>query len=96
MDFPFLPIVEASKISVLVHGHNQKQASQRVYALMAMIGNSWPVVVFIFLSACIAGIALWLLDRNTDQFPPGFLCGIWEGESIVLISFFVLYISVFC
>ncbi|XP_077980117.1 uncharacterized protein LOC144435396 [Glandiceps talaboti] len=74
----FLPVLE-SPGSVLVMPLN---SSKQVGAdLVQIIFEGWPLLLIIFISAGIAGIVMWLLDRwrNPIEFPRPFIRGFWEG-----------------
>lgn len=76
-------MVTAPKVVLLVHEHFFD--NMRVNVLLRTIFDAWPMLVFILFSACLAGIILWILDKdkNTDEFPNRFLAGTWEGTRIL-------------
>ena len=55
---PFVAIVESIGIAVLKHGNVPSGK------LMSSIIQAWPVLLFIVLAACIAGIIIWFVVRS--------------------------------
>lgn len=80
-DFPMIPLVTAPKIVLMVPDKLMKEKNTRTTVLMSTIFNAWPMLIFICVSACLAGLIVWLLDKkaNSDEFPPTFFSGAWEG-----------------
>jgi len=80
-DFPLIPIVTAPKIVILVPEWLFQDLNTRTQVLMKTIFNAWPMLIFIIVSAMLAGLAVWLLDKkkNSQEFPPTFFSGAWEG-----------------
>lgn len=80
-DFPFIPVVTAPRIVLLVPDQLFQDLNTRTQVLMKTIFNAWPMLIFIIVSAMLAGLTVWLLDKkkNAQEFPPTFFSGAWEG-----------------
>ena len=61
--YPFIPIVTAPKISLLVRSKEklEKGVEMRVQLLISTFQSAWPMLIFVVVSACLAGIVMWLL-----------------------------------
>ena len=64
-DFPFIPVVTAPKIVLLVPDKLMQNLNTRTQVLMATIFNTWPMLIFIIVSAMLAGLTVWLLVSST-------------------------------
>ena len=93
--YPFVALVTAPKIVVLVHHHFFDE--MRVDVLVRAIFQSWPLLVFILFSACLAGLIMWILDRkkNREEFPKKFLAGTWEGKDIFRLIWVMIFLDPF-
>ena len=60
-DFPFIPVVTAPKIVLLVPDKLMQDLNTRTQVLMATVFNTWPMLIFIIVSAMLAGLTVWLL-----------------------------------
>ncbi|XP_065057797.1 uncharacterized protein LOC135685711 isoform X2 [Rhopilema esculentum] len=78
---PFIPLVEAPRMVLLVPEQLFETKNTRTHVLLKTILNSWPMLVFIAVSASLSGLIIWFLDRNKNpgEFPPSFFVGAWEG-----------------
>ena len=64
-DFPFIPVVTAPKIVLLVPDKLMQDLNTRTQVLMATIFNTWPMLIFIIVSAMLAGLTVWVLVSST-------------------------------
>ncbi|XP_029208436.2 uncharacterized protein LOC114972084 [Acropora millepora] len=73
--FPFAVLLESPGVAVLIRGN--VSGTQ----LLLSVLQGWPILVFILISASLAGVVIWLVERkdNYDQFPKTFLRGTFEG-----------------
>ncbi|KAL9956196.1 hypothetical protein ACROYT_G037640 [Oculina patagonica] len=73
--FPFVGVLESPGVAVLIKGN--VSGTQ----LLLSVLQGWPILVFILISATLAGVVIWLVERkeNTDQFPASFSHGVFEG-----------------
>eukprot|EP00111_Clytia_hemisphaerica_P020644 TCONS_00060853-protein len=80
-DYPFLPIVTAPRVLLLVPDKLFQELNSRTQVLLRTIWNTWPMLIFIIVSAMLSGLTVWCLDKkkNSDEFPPTFFSGAWEG-----------------
>ena len=60
-DFPFIPIVTAPRVVLLVPDRLFKELDSRTQVLLRTIFNTWPMLVFIVVSAMMSGLIVWLL-----------------------------------
>ena len=60
-DYPFIPLVTAPRMVMLVPNSLLNDKNTRTEVLMKTIFNTWPMLVFIVVSACLAGLIVWLL-----------------------------------
>ncbi|CAB4012821.1 Potassium voltage-gated channel subfamily G member 1, partial [Paramuricea clavata] len=72
---PFIAIAESLGIAVLKHSNVSSGK------LMSSLLQAWPVLLFIILTACVAGIIMWFVERqsNSKQFSPSFPHGAFDG-----------------
>eukprot|EP00794_Sanderia_malayensis_P000298 gene298-924_t len=80
-DSPFIPLVEAPRLVLLVPDSLFESKNTRTQVLLRTVLNAWPMLIFISVSACLSGLIVWFLDRqkNPGEFPPTFFVGAWEG-----------------
>ncbi|XP_068761976.1 uncharacterized protein [Montipora capricornis] len=73
--FPFAAFLESPGVAVLIRGN--VSGTQ----LLLSVLQGWPILVFILISASLAGVVIWFVERkdNDDQFPVTFLRGTFEG-----------------
>ncbi|RMX38411.1 hypothetical protein pdam_00011830 [Pocillopora damicornis] len=73
--FSFTGLLESPGVAVLIKG-NVSGAQ-----LLLSVLQGWPILVFILISASLAGVVIWLFERkeNTEQFPESFSHGVFEG-----------------
>ncbi|CAH3120687.1 unnamed protein product [Pocillopora meandrina] len=85
-DRPFISIVKAPRVILLVH--NEQPDKTQTHVLITTIANAWPMLVFILVTASLSGIIIWFLDHtsNPGEFPPPFLRGSWEGFWWALVT----------
>ena len=62
-DYPFVPLVTAPRLVLLVPDALLQDKNTRTTVLMATIFNAWPMLIFIVVSAMLAGLTVWLLVR---------------------------------
>ncbi|XP_028415873.1 uncharacterized protein LOC114539445 [Dendronephthya gigantea] len=79
---PFIAVAESLGIAVLKHS-NVSSAK-----LMMSLVQAWPVLLFIILAACIAGVMMWFVERhsNSKQFSASFFSGAFDGFWWAFIS----------
>ena len=58
-DNPFIPIIEAPRVALLVHNDNSKEGKPGL--IITTILKTWPMLVFILLMAGSSGIIIWFL-----------------------------------
>ncbi|KAK2547062.1 Potassium voltage-gated channel subfamily B member 1, partial [Acropora cervicornis] len=80
--FPFAVLLESPGVAVLIRGN--VSGTQ----LLLSVLQGWLILVFILISASLAGVVIWLVERkdNYDQFPKTFLRGTFEGFWWVFIT----------
>ena len=59
-DNPFIPLVEAPRIVLLVPDALFVSKNTRTTVLMNTIFNAWPMLIFIFVSASLSGLTIWM------------------------------------
>ena len=64
-DFAFIPVVTAPKMVLLVPDQLFQELNMRTQVLMKTIFNAWPMLIFIIVSAMLAGLTVWLLVSNS-------------------------------
>jgi len=60
-DFPFIPIVTAPRVVLLVPDQLFQELNSRTQVLLRTIFNTWPMLIFIVVSAMLSGLIVWLL-----------------------------------
>ena len=60
-DHPFIPLVEAPRMVLLVPESLFENKNTRTQVLLKTVLNSWPMLVFISVSACLSGLIIWFL-----------------------------------
>ena len=60
-DNPFIPLVTAPRMVLLVPDSLLQEKNTRTAVLMKTISNTWPMLVFILVSAMLAGLIIWFL-----------------------------------
>ena len=60
-DFPFIPLVTAPRVVLLVPDKLFKELNSRTQVLLRTIFNTWPMLIFIVVSAMLSGLTVWLL-----------------------------------
>ncbi|XP_070549970.1 uncharacterized protein [Ptychodera flava] len=74
----FIPVIESPGSVLVMTVNKSKQIGSD---LVNIIFDGWPLLLIIIVSAGVAGIVMWLLDRwrNPIEFPRPFIRGFWEG-----------------
>ncbi len=60
-DNPFIPLVEAPRLVLLVPESLFNLKNTRTIVLLKTVMNAWPMLIFISVSACLSGLILWFL-----------------------------------
>ena len=60
-DNPFIPLVQAPRMVLLVPEALFENKNTRTKVLLQTFLNSWPMLLFISLSACLSGLVVWFL-----------------------------------
>ncbi|EDO40030.1 predicted protein [Nematostella vectensis] len=73
--YPFLEISESSGSAILMSGN--ASGGRLLFSVL----SAWPILIFIVISATLAGVIIWFLERkeNPKQFPEAFSTGVFEG-----------------
>lgn len=58
---PFIPLVEAPRMVLLVPERLFESKNTRTQVLLKTVLNSWPMLVFISVSASLSGLIIWFL-----------------------------------
>ena len=58
---PFVPLVEAPRMVLLVPERLFESKNTRTQVLLKTVLNSWPMLVFISVSASLSGLIIWFL-----------------------------------
>ena len=60
---PFIALVEAPRMVLLVPERLFESKNTRTHVLLKTVLNSWPMLVFISVSASLSGLIIWFLVR---------------------------------
>ncbi|XP_058972265.2 uncharacterized protein [Pocillopora verrucosa] len=80
-----VPLLPQTGIAFLVL---ERSRSDYTWRIVKSLFATWPVLILILVLSLLAGIAAWSLEkwRNSDNFPPMFTKGVWEGFWWAFIS----------
>lgn len=73
-----VPLLPQTGIAFLVL---EGSKSDHTWRIVKSLFATWPVLILILVLSLLAGIAAWSLEtrKNSDNFPPMFTKGVWEG-----------------